>query len=172
MFEKLFEAMMVQMDPTWGAYSDDRDASGLIDRPRASLSHTVSFPIEPFTKDGRLKRTPAACLFIAQHPGCTKDEIQAAIKAQGWTSKNVELFTSLSGWGVARTRKEGRIKRYYPSYACIDYLKRVGLLDEDLPYVKKNTFIDDRDDDGRADAIKKVATAKEEPLNDIDFEDD
>lgn len=177
MFEKLFEAMIVQVDRSSGVYGyyEDKDASDLIGNHNTSNrhnSHTVSFPAEPFTKDGRLKRAAAACLFIAQHPGCTKDEIQAAIEAQGWTSRNVELFAALSGWGIARTRKENRKSYYYPSYACIDYLKRVGLLDKDLPYVKNNTFIEDQDDKTRANVIKKVIADKEKPLDDIDFEDD
>ncbi len=135
-------------------------------------SHAQYIPKNPHTKDGRLKRAAAAILYVAQHPGCIKDEIQAAIENEGWTSRNVELYGDLHSLGFWRRGREGRIVRYYPTYRALKYLKDVGLLDdiENIPRAFEDVYEGEVNDKMKAAQQQNM---KSEDLNgEVDFEDD
>lgn len=179
--EKLFEHVLMN-DDRWAEqnftqgtahYDSDDDSAESLEGIYGG-SNKTSFPKKnPYTKDGRLKRVPAACLFIARNPGSSRREIQAAIEEQGWTSYNNELFAHIRQQNLVRAHQEGRTPYYYPTFRCIDYLKMLGLIDKDeqLPYTVAGIFEDNSEESGRRTAVTSI-NRKEASTDNINFEDD
>lgn len=179
--EKLFEKILMN-DDKWAEqnfeqgtahYDNDDDSAESLEKVYGS-SNMTSFPKKnPYTKDGRLKRVPAACLFIAKNPGSSRREIQAFIEEQGWTSYNNELFAHIRQQNLVRVHQEGRTPYYYPTFRCIDYVKMLGLIDKDeeLPYTVAGIFDDNSGNSERRAAVTSI-NRKEANINNVNFEDD
>lgn len=150
------------------------DASGDTLKRTFGSHNTTSFPLKnPYTKDGRLKRVPAACLYIARNPGCTKAEIQKAIEHEGWTSYNVELYAHIKQQNLVRYNKEGKTSHFYPTFRCIDYLKMLGLIDKDekVPYTVGGIFEDNSENANRREIVS-AKNRKNSNIEEINFDDD
>lgn len=174
--EKLFEAIITFDEPEdeydthdkWVPECDE-DGKNLIGKHLNP--YAGKFPSEPYNQQGKLKKVPAILLTIANHPGCTNDELKDDLSQQGYgVGTMYDTMKGLDDWSTYIRKKDGRKFKYYITRRGYTYLKAIGVEVGDVPFATAHTF--DDSNNTRFKAINNLHSKRTDSTDDVNFEDD